>query len=85
MMYDIEMRQQRISLSDKDLIKLVEERFSDFTNKYRIRKGVIEVYRRASGEIMFDWHESHDQSDELYQKVKKVYDTIEYMKKEWTN
>ena len=74
--YDLQVYRQTAEITDDDLINLVEQRFKDFTNKYRIKKGTVEVYKRPIGDIMFQWVEDKDQSDEHYQKVKKVYALI---------
>ena len=74
--YDLQVYRQTVEITDDDLLNLVEQRFKDFTKKYRIKKGTVEVYKRPSGDIMFQWVEDKDQSDEHYQKVKKVHSLI---------
>mgnify|MGYP000623835234 CR=1 FL=1 len=74
--YDLQVYRQTVEITDDDLLNLVEQRFKDFTTKYRIKKGTVEVYKRPSCEIVFQWVEDKDQSDEHYQKVKKVHSLI---------
>lgn len=80
MIYDIELKKQRLVISDDELIKLIEQRFKYFTDRFRLKCGVVQEYKRARGDIMFDWHTANDQSEYNYQRVKSVYDLIESFK-----
>lgn len=71
--YDLQVYRQTAEITDEGLLDLVEQRFKDFTNKWRIKKGTVEIYKRPVGDIMFQLVEDKDQSDEHYQKIKKVY------------
>lgn len=70
-----------IELTDEQLIKLFEQRFKPFVNEFRIEDGRLQKYQRQAGDIMFDWHDCKNQSNEAFSLLQELHKTLESFKK----